>query len=1143
MSFNIISELSRGGTSLGRHRAGSDSLSHANEGQHCVLRTLCGQSGRAILLLLLFGAVAWAQSNLATINGTVNDPQGGVIPGAAVTARNVATGVSTKTVANGSGFYSILNLPVGTYTLTVEQSGFRQYVRSGIALSTGETLGLNVRMELGAVTQSVQVTSRQSLVQTRTSDISQVMTSSSVEALPLLNRRPLQLVGLTGASVFVQYNNIIGNAVPQFSLAGGRAQDQMAWLDGADVQNVRMGVGQINMDPPAQAIQEVKVLQNTYSAQYGGSAGGVIIETSKSGTNQFHGSLSEYFRNDALDAAGFFAPIRNGSKLKPELRWNLFGGTLGGPIRKDKTFFFFSYEGGRLRQGATSHLTVPTLLQRTGDFSQTYNSKGQLIKIYDPSTTQLVNGNYVRTQFPGNVIPTGQIDAVAQKLMSYYPLPNQAPSNLAGANNFGGNYVQGTSGNAYMIKLDHTISDKDRLTGWYISDDTTPQNTSVYPLKAGDPTNFAPSKLHYGYASWFHLFGPTQVNDVTFTYTYRLYHNMSWGLGGNYPSKLGLQGVPDTAFPAFVVAGFSQLGASQAERRQFPIQSETVMDNFSWIRGRHSLKFGFQETRSGNNDVLLNSVSGNFGFSTLPTGLPGNSATGDALASLLVGFPLSFSENATEPLNRRMWYLAGFAQDDWTVNSSLTLNLGLRWETDTAIFDLNNRMNSFDPTQINPVSGTPGVVKFVGLNGWPSKPYGTRWDNFGPRVGFAWKPFNTDTTVVRGGYGIFYDHPFNSGAPTNTASLGFSTSADIASPDHGITAPFYLQNGVPVTATAPTLSDSFGAVPVGTNPNTAVSFFEPNRPAGTSQQFNLGVQHELGNGLMLEVTALGNMSKHLASSDLSLNQISPAVLGPTTDTQQYRPFPQFNNVSVILPPLAISNYYAGLVRIEKRFGQGLSFNAAYTYSKFLTNSDSGGQLGASTGYSNFYNRRADYGPSGNDITHHLVFDWVYQLPFGSGKQWLANSPLRFVAGGWTLGNVTSIQSGAPFTVTAQTNTTNTFSAGGLRPDLTGNPTLSSGRTVQKWFNTAAFAQPAAFQFGNAGVGIVRGPGLVSFDFSLLRDFKLTERAKLQFRGEFFNAFNHTNLGLPGRSFGSSSFGVINSSGPGRVVQLGAEITF
>ena len=308
---------------------------------------------------------------------------------------------------------------------------------------------------------------------------------------------------------------------------------------------------------------------------------------------------------------------------------------------------------------------------------------------------------------------------------------------------------------------------------------------------------------------------------------------------------------------------------------------------------------------------------------------------------MLVGFPSGFSELATEPLDRHSWYLAGFAQDDWTVSPNLTINLGLRWETDTPEIDDNKRMNSFNPSQINPVSGTPGVVTFVGLNGTPVSPYSTHWNNFGPRSGFAWKPFGSDKTVVRGGFGIFDAHPFDAGVP-NVNTLGFSQSATLNTPDNGITAPFFLRNGVPVQVASPVLNSSFGAVPFGQTPNTAVTFFDPNRKTGYSQQFNLGVQRQLPGSIVLQVTGIGNLSRKLPSTNLSLDQILPSMLGPSCDTQACRPYAQFTNVSVQSPTLGVSNYYAGMVKIEKRYSHGVNFGASYTFSKFLDNTDEAG---------------------------------------------------------------------------------------------------------------------------------------------------------------------------------------------------------
>jgi hypothetical protein len=622
-------------------------------------------------------------------------------------------------------------------------------------------------------------------------------------------------------------------------------------------------------------------------------------------------------------------------------------------------------------------------------------------------------------------------------------------------------------------------------------------------------------------------------------------HQTTLGVGGDYPQKLGLTGVQDNAFPQFSPAGFSALGSGSQERRQYPIDQHQFVDNFSWVRGRHALKFGFEARRSRDYEINLPTASGAFTFGTQPTGLPGNAATGVGLASMLIGFPTAFVAQQTAPLNRSSWYYAAFMQDDWQVSPNLTLNYGVRWEIDTPMVDALNRMNGFDAGQINPVSGTLGVIKFAGLNGYPKTAYDIDANNFGPRFGFAWKPFGSVSTVVRGGYGIFFAHPFDNAQP-NAATLGFQFASTLNSPDNGITAPFYLRNGVPALTNTPVLNDSYGAVPFGQNPNTAVTFFQRDRKTGYSEQFNLTVEHELPGSLVVQVGAMGNLSRKLASANISMNQILPSILGPAHQTQRDRPYPQFSDVQILGPSFGVTNYYAGIARVEKRFSHGLNVVSTYTWSKFLgnTNDTWSASLGQRNGvYSNYYNRKADYGYEEDDIPHRFTFSAVYELPFGAGKTWLAKNPLRYVVGGWSIGTLTTLRSGPPLTVVAQTNTTNAFSAGSLRPDVLSNPNLSSGQTIQRWFDTKAFVQPAPYQFGNEGVDIVRAAGLINCDFSLARMFRIRERAQLQFRGEFFNAFNHANFGLPGAVFGSVSFGVVSSASAARQVQVGARMTF
>ncbi len=1097
---------------------------------------------RLTIFLSLAAGLACAQATQASISGVVTDAQGAMIPNAKLAAVNTATKARTDTVSNGSGFYSLSNLPIGSYAITVEHEGFRRAVRSGIGLTTGQSLELNFRLELGAVAETVTVSGDAALIETRTSDVTQLIESKSIEDLPLGNRRTLNVINLTGAAVFVRYNNTPGNANPDFSLAGGRTQSQMMWIDGGAGQNLRIGQGQINLDPPVETVGEIKILSNNNSAEYGGSAGGIIVETTKSGTNQYHGSLYEYLRNDKMDAPGFFAPIAGGQKSKPELRYNVFGGTLGGPIRHDKTFFFGAYEGQRLRTGGVDTMTVPTTVQRGGDFSETLNAQGRQIVIYDPATTS----GSVRNPYPGNRIPQAQLDPVALKLMTFYALPNRAPDGITGANNFRANYVAQSSADFYMAKVDHNFSDRDKVTGRYFFNGGPTRNSSNWADPGADSRTGADNRQQYVYGSYIRTVSATLVNDVRFTYIRRIFHNLSAGLGGDYPTKIGLKGVPNTAFPQFAPSGFTTMGTNAQERQQYPIEQEQVVDNLTKIRGRHTLKFGVEARRSRNHEFNLQTVSGAFSFSTQPTGLPGTAATGNGLASMLIGFPTGFSQLQTQELDRSSWYLAAFAQDDWAISRSLTLNFGVRWETDTPMVDVRDRMNSFDPAQINPISGTPGVVKFMGVNGYRTTPYDGDWNNFAPRFGFAWKVLGSEKTVVRGGYGIFFAHPFDAGVP-NAVALGFSVSRDLNSPDNGLTAPFYLRNGVPATAVVtPKLDDTFGAVPVGAATSTAVTFFEQNRRTGYSQQFNTGIQHQLPGAAVVEITVLGNLSRKLASTGLAINQIQPSILGPAHQSQRDRPFPQFSNVTVQSPTLGLANYYAAMIRFQKRYSKGLSLGGNYTWSRFFDNTNEvGASIGNNAGpYSNLYNRAMDYGPSANDIRHRGVINAVYELPFGRGRRYLADSPVRFAVGGWSLSGVLSLQSGGPFTVTTQTNSTNAFSAGALRADVLRNPNLSSSdRSVSRWFDTTAFVQPAPYQFGNQGVGVLRGPRLANLDLSLLRNFRITEKIGVQIRGEFFNALNHTNFNLPGQTFGGAGFGVINGSGPARQIQVGARLSF
>ena len=587
----------------------------------------------SLLFVLVFAGAAYSQSPQATISGIVTDSTGAVVPGVQVTAINPATTQRTTVVTNDQGFFVLTQLAIGGYTIEAEKTGFKKFVQQELKLTTGATVALDIQLEIGATGDSITVTGETSLLQTRTSDVSTLIESKTVQDLPLGDRRTLNIIKLTGAAVFVAYDS---GAKPNFSLAGGRTQSQMFWIDGGSGQNMRLGIGQVDIDPPVETVQEVKVLSNNYAAEYGGSAGGVIIATTKSGGNQFHGSLFEYLRNDALDAADFFAPVVNGEKQKAPLRYNVFGGTIGGPIvlpkkvfgpagydGHNKTFFFFAYEGTRRSEGLVRTLTVPTLLQRQGDFSNTRNAAGAVIPIFDPATNRIEGGRTVRTQFTGNRIPTNRLDPVALRLLEFYPLPNQAPSNATGANNFSANHQQLLTRDNFTAKVDHNFTDRDKINVRYLYNSDNLDFTSVFPNPSSD--TLAPALRHqnYYYFGYTRVFTPTVINELRYTYSNRINHATSMGLGEPWPSRLGLKGAPDGAFPQFTVAGVTALGSANHERQQFPIEQHQFVNNLSMTRGRHALKMGAELRDSLNFEINRPSISGQFSFSTLLTGTAG----------------------------------------------------------------------------------------------------------------------------------------------------------------------------------------------------------------------------------------------------------------------------------------------------------------------------------------------------------------------------------------------------------------------------------------------------------------------------------------------------------------------------------------
>jgi hypothetical protein len=1083
---------------------------------------------RVVVLVIGLSSLVFGQTGTSVITGTVMDASAGAIPGVEVTLTNQETGAKQQALTNEAGLYRFGSLPPGTYRIEAELAGFDHLSRGPLTLQVSQTLAIDLTLQVGQIGQQVDVTEAAPLLASQTSDVGQAVTPQMIAALPLPNRAASSLAALAPGVVMIDNGTGTAENYPVFSVAGGRARNQNFVLDGGNVSNaVGLTRPQQLTSLPVDAMQEFKVIANNYSAEFGHSTGGVVTMSTRSGTNQFHGSLFESLRNNIFDARNFFAAT------KAPIRLNQFGGSIGGPIQKDKTHFFATWEQTRQTTSDTFVSTVPTLANRSGDFSDLRDSQGNPILIYDPATTV----GRARAAFPNNRIPADRIDPVAKAALDFYPLPNRQGT-ATNANNFVGNSSSSLNRNIIVGRLDHQFRASDLVTARYYINDSGTATSGTYGIPVADPLGDATDvRVQSILGAYTHIFGSNLANEVRYTYLRRKFLDTRPGYKENLAGQIGLTGVSDAAFPAFTIPGYATLGNPTAVFRfQTPIVDQQILDSLSWTKGKHAYKFGVEHRAGANDEIRDRGSAGNFTMTPLITSLPGVSGTGNALASFLLGEVNAASIQVSDKIPSRASYWSFYAQDDWRVTSNLTLNYGLRWEAELPRKVVDNRMNSFDPLAINPVSGTPGVVTFAGVNGVSERAFHTDTNNFGPRFGFAYKIPNAGSTLLRGGAGIFYG-PTVSNTIGDVASLGFSTSASYVTSQADLQSVFHLRDGFPAF-TQPPLTAGFGAVPLGSKPNTSVAFFNPDQVAPVSYQFNLNLQRELTTNLLVEAGYIGNVSHHLTGNDLSLNQVAPQLIGPG-DAQALRPFPQFSNVTWINPSIGNSTYHGGFIRAEKRFSGSFSFLAHYTFSKFIDDVESANEYGATGSYMDAYHRNLDKGLSGSDVPHHVVLTLLYE------SRGLRNHPLLNSAlAGWKIGVLETFMSGPPFTVITTANTTNAFPAGALRPDLLRNPELpSSERTVARWFDTSAFAAPAAFTFGNSPRSVLRGAGLVTTDLTTERSFRFSERYKFELRGEFYNLLNHANFNVPGFTYGASDFGVVTSARPGRTVQLAARLAF
>jgi len=659
-------------------------------------------------------------------------------------------------------------------------------------------------------------------------------------------------------------------------------------------------------------------------------------------------------------------------------------------------------------------------------------------------------------------------------------------------------------------------------------------------VAAADPSaQVSEGRISHITGSWLHVFRPSLINEVRLTDFRRWNATLAAGMNTTIAKDVGLKGVAQDGMPRINVTGLTSLGHSAQYSDQDPTNMVNFLDSLSWFRGKHNLKMGGEWRASPIQTAYGPSRSGAISFNDVATG------RGFALAALLLGWVRQANVEEGD-VDARTDYYGFYLQDDWKVSPRLTLNLGLRWEMETPRREAKNRQSGFDPFQINPVSGTPGVITFAGING--QSEYANEWDrnNFGPRVGFAWRPFG-NKTAFRGGYGLMYA-PLYDGTSARALVAGFGDVRQFASPDNGVTPALLLKDGIP-PAPAEERGPGFGAVRVGEAIRTSVEFIDRDIRSPYAHQMSFNIQHELSRGYLVDIGYSGKLGHKWSGRAVDINEIRPELRGATQD-QRRRPFPQFGSVTAVMRNWGNSSYHGLNAKIEKRFFAGLNLLANYTWSKFLDDVEATGEAGGApgTGQQSTYAHHLDKSLSGNDIRHRFTVSSVYQLPVGKGRRFQSRHAFAdAIMGGWSLGTIAEFRTGLPYGVVESSNRLNAFSQA-QRSNLVGDPALPTDRSraelVAGWFNTAAFAFPGNGVLGNAARNIGIGPGFASVDASLLKDFNFAERRFVQLRAEFFNLFNRANFSNPNGGRGSAAFGQISSTvNDGRIVQFGLRVVF
>ena len=1070
-----------------------------------------------IVIAALVASTALGQVNATgTISGQVTDASGGAVANAQVRVTDQESGVSVAKATSADGFYTIPLLKPGVYSAEVTARGFSTSIRKDLTLQIQQTLQQDFHMQVGGVNQEVTVTGGAPLLNTETVEVGNVIGEESTQELPLNGRNFSQLgllvpgttPGPVGGIRQTGGGNETKRAGAEITTSGARGTFNLFMIDGLDDRD--QSVGTLKVFPNLESISEFKVQTGNSDAEF--ATGGAIVNViTRSGSNQIHGSAFEFLRNSAMDARQFF------DAQKPPFQQNQFGGAVGGAIRKNKTFFFADYQGERIHSSTTSILTEPTNALRTGDFS------AYPAKIYDPGT--YVSATNTRQLFPGNVIPANRLDPLAVKMLQIFPAPN-----LPGqANNFRFNPLTVTTQNQTDGRIDHVFSERDNMFArftWGGADVTYPQAVPVEKDGVLNPLSFAGSnRLNHApslqaTAQEIHTFSPSVVNQLALGYT-RFYLEVTPIDLGNYTSqKLGLLG-SNTSYVASGLASLSINGysgySSSSVPEIVPQNTEQISDSVSYTRGAHTIKVGGSVVHNQFGFFQLSGASGTLAFSGNYTNNPASSSgTGAAFADFMLGLPGSSTKAA---LPNGVPYLSYteygfFAQDQWRATAHLTVNYGLRYDLLTPPIERYERQSDFIP-------GSGGIA-LAGQNGVSRSILNTNKNNFSPRLGLDFRL--GEKTVLRGGYGLYF---FNEQGTGGSARLF-------------INYPLSQQYSVTCSATIPCLTTASGIPNTLSSANLPSEVYIPSaNQTSNMQQWNFTVERQVTSSLVFRGSYVGTRGNHLY---IALDE-DVATPGPGAVPAR-RPYPQYASISS-WEPIGISKYNSLQLSAEKRFTHGLSFLAAYTWGKAMDMGGGGNSASAESrnNVQNPRNVRAEYGLADFNYPQRFTMSFMYDLPFGNGRQFLRNAGriADAVVGGWQLSSIITAQDGPPGSVSMSTATSNTGTF--QRPNRVCDGNLPGDqRTIQQWFNTSCFVAPPLYTFGNAGRNIIQAPGLVTWDLGAHKDFRITEGTGITLRGEFFNVLNKANFGYPSTSIGSLAAGTITSVvTTGRQIQLALRV--